>query len=321
MLDKLFETIETLKVRIEEHKSYFDAGGKPEARTRAALIDPMLSALGWDVTDPDKVEIEPQMADQRWADYALLDHDRVPVLFIEAKKLAESNSKARQVVSYTVTENMENPRTKVRYCAWTNGDTWVVYDTHPPQKEVMRVTISSCKSVGQCALKFLALWYHSMRDNCFSVPVVCSPKPAVTPAERSRPEPEPQTITPSAPDGPMQATYQALRERLLELGDDVQEKKMKNYVAFRRMNSLRRNVASVVERKKTINVYLHVDPSTITLEKDFSRDVRDTGHPGGNAPLQVIIRSREDLRRAEPLLRRSYDATSWPGRSRSRYDS
>ena len=211
MLNKLFETIETLKARIndartkeKEHKSYFHAGGKPEARTRAALIDPMLSALEWDVTDPDKVEIEPQVANG-WADYALLGRDRKPVLFIEAKKLAEDSSKAIQVVSYTVAENIGR-RTKVFYCAWTNGDTWEVYDTKHPQKRVMQVTISSCESVGQCALKFLGLWYHSLRDNCFSVPIVDSPKPEVTSAEPSRPEPEPQTITPPMSDGLIQAT-------------------------------------------------------------------------------------------------------------------
>ena len=59
MLDTLFGTIEMLKARIKEHEGYFHAGGKPEARTRAALIDPMLSALEWDVTDPGLVEVEP----------------------------------------------------------------------------------------------------------------------------------------------------------------------------------------------------------------------------------------------------------------------
>lgn len=120
MLDKLFETIETLKARIEKHKDYFHAGGRPEARTRAALIDPMLSALEWDVTDPDKVVIEPKTVGG-WADYALLDSDREPVLFIEAKKLADRKPENRQVVGYTVSENIHR-RTKIYYCAWTNGD-------------------------------------------------------------------------------------------------------------------------------------------------------------------------------------------------------
>ena len=43
MLDKLFETIKTLQARIKHHKDYFHQGGKPEARARTALIDPMLS--------------------------------------------------------------------------------------------------------------------------------------------------------------------------------------------------------------------------------------------------------------------------------------
>lgn len=311
MLDKLFGTIEVLKARIEKHRSYFHAGGKPEARTRAALIDPMLSALEWDVTDPDKVEIEPKMEGGRWADYALLGHDREPVLFIEAKKLAESNSEARQVVSYTVTENMERSRTKVRYCAWTNGDTWVVYDTKHPPKKVMQVTISSCESVGQCALNFLGLWYHSMRDNCFSVPVVCSPRPevgcaepndsGVHPNQGNKPTPGP----PLAPDGPIQATYQALHDHLLALGDDVKVQTTKHYVAFKRQ----RNFATLWKRRQWIAVQLlSVDPDTIDLEEGFSRRTRSSS--GHSACVEVTIRSREDLRRAELLLKKNYDAAN-----------
>ena len=299
MLDKLLETIEMLKARIKEHEGYFLAGGKPEARTRAALIDPMLSALEWDVTNPGLVEIEPRTIDG-WADYALLGSGGNPVFFVEAKKLADRNPDMQQVVSYTIRENAQRQAGLVRYCAWTNGDTWEVYDTID-HKVAMKLSISR-ESAAQCALNFLFLWRRSMRDGCFSVPLVSSPRPEATPAEPSRPEPE-APMTPPTPDSPIQDTYQALRDHLLALGDDVQEKTRVHYVAFMR----RRKFANVVKRQDKIVITLYaVDPNTIELEEGFSRR-----KPGAHrARVEVTIRSREDLRRAEPLLKTSYDAAS-----------
>ena len=301
MLDRLFETIETLKARIKEHGDYFHAGGKPEARTRAALIDPMLSALEWDVTDPGLVEIEPKTIDG-WADYALLGSGGNPVFFIEAKKLADRNPDMAQVVGYIIKENAPKQANQVRYGAWTNGDTWEVYDTRE-HNVAMKLSISD-ESTAQCALNFLFLWRRSMRDGRFFVPFVDFLRPDDTPAEPSRPEPESPARTPSAPDGPIRDTYQALRGHLLALGDDVQEKKTSSYVAFKRQ----RNFALVVEQKQRIVMYLlTVDPNTIDLEEGFSR--RKDRSPGGHRPcVEVTIRSREDLRRAEPLLKKYYDA-------------
>ena len=83
LLGGLVQTIETLQKRIKEHGSHI---GAYESRTRVTLINPMLSALGWDVDDPSAVEIEPK-TDEGWADYALLGSNGKPVIFVEAKKL------------------------------------------------------------------------------------------------------------------------------------------------------------------------------------------------------------------------------------------
>ena len=52
-----------------------------------ALIDPLLSALGWDTSDPGLVlpEYSSDSSSGR-ADYALLRPDGRPAAFIEAKK-------------------------------------------------------------------------------------------------------------------------------------------------------------------------------------------------------------------------------------------
>ena len=105
-------------------------------------------------------------------------------------------------------------------------------------------------------------------------------------------------------EGSLQDLYQALRAYVTALGDDVQEKTLKRYVAFKRL----RNFACVEvhPNKATVSVYLKVDPDTTNLESGFSRDVRKIGHPG-TGDLEITIRTQEDLEKAKPLLHESYE--------------
>ena len=105
-------------------------------------------------------------------------------------------------------------------------------------------------------------------------------------------------------EGSLQDLYQALRAYVTALGDDVQEKTLKYYVAFKRL----RNFACVEvhPNKATLSVYLKVNPDTTTLEPGFSRDVRKIGHYG-TGDLEVTIRTQEDLEKAKPLLQESYE--------------
>lgn len=61
-----------------------------EQNTKAALVDPILRALGWNTEDIDEVarEFKPRRADKP-VDYALLSQ-RTPRLFIEAKALGQN---------------------------------------------------------------------------------------------------------------------------------------------------------------------------------------------------------------------------------------
>ena len=65
-LDDLVSVIETLKERVQTHRQDLQAN---ETRTRMALIDPLLQALGWDTTDPALVLPEYEVSGSR-ADYA-----------------------------------------------------------------------------------------------------------------------------------------------------------------------------------------------------------------------------------------------------------
>lgn len=95
--------------------------------------------------------------------------------------------------------------------------------------------------------------------------------------------------------------YATLAGYLLALGDDVQEKHLKLYVAFRRL----KNFACVIPYKDKLLVMLKLDPDTVVLEDGFSRDVRNIG-TWGTGDLELCLRTPADMGRAMPLIDRSY---------------
>ena len=95
-----------------------------------------------------------------------------------------------------------------------------------------------------------------------------------------------------------------LRVRTLPgLGEDVQMKTLKHYFAFKRLQ----NFVCVVpdHSKNLLRLYLNLDPATVVLEKNFSRDACASKHVG-TGDLEITIRNEADLQRAAPLLLRSY---------------
>jgi predicted transport protein len=96
-------------------------------------------------------------------------------------------------------------------------------------------------------------------------------------------------------------TFEGIRAFLLALGDDVQEKRLSLYIAFKRL----KNFVCIEIRKDKLMLYLKMNPDTVQLEAGFSRDVRNIGH-WGTGDLELSIRSKEDFENAKPLLVRSY---------------
>lgn len=96
--------------------------------------------------------------------------------------------------------------------------------------------------------------------------------------------------------------FEAIRSFLLALGDDVSEKRLKIYVAFRRI----KNFACIAIRGKEFLIFAKLDPRTVKLEKGFTRDIRKIGH-WGTGNLEITIASAKDFRKAQPLLQRSYE--------------
>ena len=98
--------------------------------------------------------------------------------------------------------------------------------------------------------------------------------------------------------------YYALRDFMMSLGDDVQEKTLKYYFAYKRIKNFA--CVEVYAQSNKLQVYIKLNPDEIQLEEGFSRDVRDIGH-FGTGDLEITIRNQEDLEKAEPLILKSYE--------------
>ena len=88
-----------------------------EICTRYAAIDPVLSALDWDLSDVAEVEVEYEHNEYGRVDYALLDNNDEPAIIIEAKKLSLNGIRVRderQLLAYA--EGMRRG-----YAKLTNG--------------------------------------------------------------------------------------------------------------------------------------------------------------------------------------------------------
>ena len=183
-LEGLLECINTLKERIEKHKDKLQL---KEAGTRASLIDPLLCALGWAVSDPTAVEPEYSVGKVR-ADYALLRSHPTPVAIIEAKKLGSelSHDQRMQMLNYANAYG-------ISYAALTDGNRWEVYDVFKAspleEKKVLQITLSETP-VHESALRLLLLW----RTNLSTGKPILPPRPIT--------ENEPVITPPNPPPKP-----------------------------------------------------------------------------------------------------------------------
>ena len=135
-LDDLKGIIETLQRRIGRHRDYLSEN---ETRTRQMLIDPLLYALGWDVLDPDTVQLEYKVKQKR-ADYVLMWSGK-PVAVIEAKRLGSSleDNETTQVHIYA-------NQNGIPYMIVTDGDKWEMYEVFKPvpleERRLMKFELS-----------------------------------------------------------------------------------------------------------------------------------------------------------------------------------
>ena len=155
LLEPLVSTIETIKERIDVHGPSLRAS---ETRTRMALIDPLLQALGWDTSDPAMVLPEYDVSGRK-ADYALLDGRGRPSATLEAKKLGEPLAPHRmQMLNYSNASDVE-------YAGLTDGDKWELYEVFSrgqlEDRRVLDLSIAETPAP-EAALKLLLLWRRNL---------------------------------------------------------------------------------------------------------------------------------------------------------------
>lgn len=154
-LDDLVSVIETLQQRIRDHGASLREN---ETRTRMALIDPLLTVLGWDVANPVVASPEYNAGNGR-ADYALLGGGGRPAALIEAKHLGDALEPHRmQMLNYSNASGVE-------YAGLTDGDRWELYEVFKrgqlQDRRILDVSVSNTPA-HELALKLLLLWRRNL---------------------------------------------------------------------------------------------------------------------------------------------------------------
>jgi hypothetical protein len=120
--------LELALATVRDRIAKYQRQGIGEQDTKAALIVPILRALGWDLEDLEDVKLEYRRrpADNP-VDYALF-LIRTPRLFIEAKSLGahiNDGKWASQILTYATVAGVE-------WVALTDGNEWRIYNSHAP---------------------------------------------------------------------------------------------------------------------------------------------------------------------------------------------
>ncbi|MDT0136825.1 DUF5655 domain-containing protein [Acidovorax sp. PRC11] len=104
----------------------------------------------------------------------------------------------------------------------------------------------------------------------------------------------------------VQLLLASLEDFTLSLGDDVQRKELRLYLAFKRL----KNFATVVlHRKNCLQLFLHVDPATALPVLPNARDVTNIGH-WGTGNLEVTLTTQADLDAVKPFIMAAYEGRS-----------
>ena len=195
LLDELVGVIQTIQDRIRDHGASLREN---ETRTRMALIDPLLQALGWDIADPGLVTPEYNVSGRK-ADYALLKPDGHPAATVEAKKLGESlESHRMQMLNYSNASGVE-------YAGLTDGNRWELYEVFQrgqlEDRRTLDITLAG-NPAHQLALRLLLLWRPNLASGqpiAASEPVFFESMRATTTTE-SDSNSEQATHPPTSPD-------------------------------------------------------------------------------------------------------------------------
>ena len=120
---------------LNEHYDYLCGN---ETRTRALVIDAVLTALGWDIKDPARVWLEHRTNGSK-LDYVLLSSPSHVLAVVEAKAAdtGPKDTDRRQASGYAV-------EIGARYAVLTNGGRWEAWEMVPqqPRKDSIFVEVN-----------------------------------------------------------------------------------------------------------------------------------------------------------------------------------
>lgn len=184
-LDELQGLVAELAERINRHR---DTLAKSESTTRYALIDPLLSKIGWCLADPDQVLTEYSIPGSGRLDYAMW-HQRRLCLVVEAKKLGEGlevDDKATdQALRYCYREGCD-------HFVVTNGDEWKAYYLRGKGRLQDNQTLDFRVTTGPSIMELFWLWPGNF-EGVAARPKFHKPTPRPIDDDPSRRHEEPTT--------------------------------------------------------------------------------------------------------------------------------
>ena len=95
--------------------------------------------------------------------------------------------------------------------------------------------------------------------------------------------------------------YDELHSFVMSLGDDINAKELRLYLAFSRL----KNFVCLLPMKNGLKLWVTLSPYVVQLEDGFIRDMRGVGH-WGTGDLEMCIRNKDDLAKAKPIIERAY---------------
>lgn len=158
-MNKLIQVIELVRGKLDLLRKH----DLKETPTRTIIIDPLLEALGWDIRDPNEVQLEYPTIDSKSVDYALKINGKAAVL-VEAKPLGDPLNDVKgitQVVGYAANDG-------IVWCILSNGVLWKVYKSvencAAPDKLMFEVSIDPRDSDGLAVPELAKQMWRFSRD-------------------------------------------------------------------------------------------------------------------------------------------------------------
>ncbi|MFC6221683.1 hypothetical protein ACFP2F_00400 [Hymenobacter artigasi] len=186
----IYQVLQHVQATAQTNASIFR---KNEAATRAALIDPVLRALGWDTANVQMVEPEKTLSNELRIDYLLSDPTGKPWVVVEAKCLDSSLDKygyVGKILGYALTLNVQT------VCI-TDGITWHLH-THLQQGKSEPVVFSLSEDDLLPAANELIRWLDAAQSGHeISIPqpakaaALTSHAPVTTPSKIAKPAAKP----------------------------------------------------------------------------------------------------------------------------------